>query len=395
MRLAKVTAFAALFGSVVSAQAPARQASAGAGALQADLHYAIGTDTWISANKPAFVALFDLTRTGVTQLYPTFSAQAANPVGNEHRFVSLGQGVPGLFGGWGLFGASGIFYPASLFRNGTWGGGAGSWPHTLLLVASTSPLRVQNPYATNLRLNHDLIQRSLIDLQSETGVETIIDMIRPLDPDAEMAYDRVDAIPAREAQYALLGGFGAARPIGPSLINCAVWDYSQIQDFGTGLPAAPVCAVSYPAPPTKPATPPKDTTTTTITTPASVNRETGLPRRITDPEEIRRFIESQTSHGSDANGVNMVGGTSVGKQNSQNSQNLQTPDKSTANVNRRQGDGAQLKPTTPRPTNTDRPAIWQQDHERAAPAPMSEAMAAPMAAPMVAPAPSQAPPIKP
>jgi hypothetical protein len=392
MRLARVAAFAALFGSVVSAQVPARQASASAGALEADLHYATGTDTWISTNKPAFVALFDLTRTGVTQLYPTFSAQAANPVGNEHRFVSLGNGVTGLFGAWGFLGASGIFYPASLFRNGTLGGGVGSWPHTLLLVASTSPLRVESPYSTNLRLNHDLIQRQFIDLQSETGVETIIDMIRPLDPDAEMAYDRVDAIPAREAQYALLGGFGAARPIGPWLINCAVWDYSQIQDFGTGLPVAPVCAVSYPAPPTKPATPPKDTTTTTITTPASMNRETGQPRRITDPEEIRRFIESRTSHGSDANGVNMVSGTSVGKQNSQNSQ---TPDKSTANVNRRQGDGAEVKPTTPRPTNTDRPAIRQQDHERAAPAPMPEPMAAPMAAPMVAPAPSQAPPIKP
>ena len=385
MRLTRVTAFAALFGSVVSAQVPARQASAGAGALEADLHYATGTDTWISTSKPAFVALFDLTRTGVTQLYPTFSAQAANPVGNEHRFVSLGQGVPGLFGAWGLF------YPASLFTNGIWGGGMGSWPHTLLLVASTSPLRVASPFATNLRLNHDLIQRHFIDLQSETGVETIIDMIRPLDPDAEMAYDRVDAIPAREAQYALLGGFGPARPIGPWLISCAVVDYSQIPTVGTGLPLAPVCAVPYPAPPTKPVTPPKDTTITTITTPASTNRETGQPRRITDSEEIRHFIESQTSHGSDANGVNMVGGTSVVKQNSQNSQNSQTPDKSTANLNRRQRDGAEVKPTTPRPTNTDRPAIWQQDHERAA----SEPMSAPVTAPMAAPAPSQAPPIKP
>jgi len=81
-----------------------------------------------------------------------------------------------------------------------WRRDIGAWPHTLLLVASTSPLRVGSPWATNIQLNHQLIQRHLIDLQTETGIETIIDMIRPLDAKAEIAYDRMDGIQARAAQ---------------------------------------------------------------------------------------------------------------------------------------------------------------------------------------------------
>jgi hypothetical protein len=38
------------------------------------------------------------------------------------------------------------------------------------------------------------------DLQTETGIETIIDMIRSLDAKAEIAYDRMDGIQARAAQ---------------------------------------------------------------------------------------------------------------------------------------------------------------------------------------------------
>lgn len=392
MRLTRVAAFAALFGSVLSAQTPRRQASNN-GALEADLHYAAGSDTWVSTNKPAFVALFDVSRTGISQVYPTFSAQAAYPIGNEHRLVSVGQG------GIGVVGSSGLFGGGSLYSNASWGGGVGGWPHTLLLVASTSPLRVSSPWSTNLDLNHKLIQRHLIDLQMDSGIETIIDMIRPLDPDAEMAYDRVDGIQARAAQYLAMDGFGASHPVGPTFINCSLVDYTQLSTIGTGMLLRPVCLNPFPKPPTVPIVPPKDTTTgTTIATPASATRRVTETRNISDPEEIRRFMESQTGRRSDANAMNRVGGMSVEKQNSQNSP---TPDKSTANVNRRQGDGADVKPNTPRPTNTDRPAIRRQDHERSAPAPARDpapiapkaASPAPMPAPMPAPAPAA--PIKP
>ena len=261
MRLTRVAAAAAVFGSVLSAQTPARQASANSGALEADLHYATGSDTWVSTNKPAFVALFDLSRTGIWQIYPTFSAQAAYPVDNDHRLVSVGQGGIGFPSG--LWGTSGLFRTASFFTNGTWGGGVGAWPHTLLLVASTSPLRVSSPLTTNLQLNHQLIQRHLIDLQSDAGIETIIDMIRPLDPDAEMAYDRVDGIQARSAQYLAMDGFGASHPVGPTFINCSLVDYTQLSTIGTGMLLRPVCLNPFPKPPTVPIVPPKDTATGT------------------------------------------------------------------------------------------------------------------------------------
>src|SRR5471032_2612582 len=134
MRLTSVAAFAALFGSVVSAQTPARQVS-NKGALEADLHYASGTDTWASTNKPAFVVLFVVTRTSISQIYPTYAAQGAYPVNTEHRLVSIGQAgpySPEALGG---------LYSSSVSGGRT---SVGAWPQTLLLVASTSPLRVSS-----------------------------------------------------------------------------------------------------------------------------------------------------------------------------------------------------------------------------------------------------------
>lgn len=171
MRLTRVAAFAALSGLVLTAQAPARQATHN-DALEADLHYAAGSGTWVSTNKPAFVAVFDVSRTRLSQVYPTFSAQAAYPVSNQDRLK--------------------LVYD--------WRRDIGAWPHTLLLVASTAPLRVGSPLTTNARLNHLLVQRHLTDLQTDTGIETIIDMIRSVDPKAEIAYDRMDGIQARAAQ---------------------------------------------------------------------------------------------------------------------------------------------------------------------------------------------------
>jgi hypothetical protein len=395
MRLTKVAALAALFSTIVSAQTPVRQVSNN-GALEADLHYATGTDTYVSTNKPAYVALFVVGRTGISQIYPTFSAQAEYPIGKEHRLVAIGQA--GTYSpSAGFFGSS-----SSPFSYTGGGGSINAWPTTLLLVASTSPLRVSSPWTTNLDLNHKLIQRGLIDLQTEGGIETIIDMIRPLDPDAEMAYDRVDGIQARASQYFADDGFNRRNPVGVrAVFSCLISEPFPL--YSSGLFTS-FCAIPYPPPPTKPITPPKDTaTSTTPVTPAKVNRKAGGEKRvITDPEEIRRFIESQTSHRSNADGTNRIAGSSVDKQDSQNSP---AQDKSTSSVNRQQASGPEVKPNTPRPTNTDRPAIKEQDHDRPAPAPRREESPrvsappapAPAPAPMPAPAPapSQAPAIKP
>jgi hypothetical protein len=393
MRTTTVAAVAALFGSIVSAQTPVRQVSNN-GALEADLHYATGTDTYVSTNKPAYVALFVVGRTGISQIYPTFSAQAEYPIGKEHRLVAVGQA--------GSYSPSAGFFGSSLSPFSYTGGGGriNAWPTTLLLVASTSPLRVSSPWTTNLDLNHKLIQRGLIDLQSEAGIETIIDMIRPLDPDAEIAYDRTDGIQARAAQYFADDGFNIRNRAGVAPVyNCLVYGQQQLPTGGLWMP---VCAIPYPAPPTKPITPPKDTATGTVpvTPAANVNRRVASDKHvITDPDEIRRFVEEHGGRRSDADGTNRIAGSSGEKihagnsENSQNSANAPSPDKSTANVDRRQHDGTDAK-NTPRATSTDHPSIKQQD--RPAPAPRREEsprVSAPPPAPMPAPAASPAAPI--
>jgi hypothetical protein len=384
MRLTRVAALVALFAPALFAQVPARQAAVTKGSLEADLYYGTGTDTWVSTNKPAYVALFDVSRTTVSMIYPTFSAQAEYPASANRRLIS----VP-----YSGFASGGMFGRSSLFSMiGYWGGrgGVGGWPHTLLLVASTSPLRVKNPFSTNLKLNHVLVQKQFLNLQADAGIESIIDLVRPLDPDAEMAYDRVDGIPARSAQYLALDGFGPRR-YGPLLLNCANPQYF----LTTGVTDAyldPFCAPPLPMRSTLPINPPKDTAGTTLTTVASVNRKVDQSTLITDPADIRRFLEEHRS--SDANGMDKVAGAALDAQGAR--QAARQPADNAVNVNLRQGDAAQLH-LTPKPPTSDHPAQQPARVSPPPPAPTPFSMPAP-SAPNVATAPSGPPaivPIKP
>src|SRR6185437_14615613 len=190
MRSTALAVMFALATPVLAAQQATVTTVAAPGDLDAELHYPTGQNAWIATNKPAYVALFDVSRSAVTQIYPTFSAQAEYPTGTQRRAIDVPYA--NLFGG----SSSLIGLHAATLQDG-------GWPHMLLLVASTSPLRVGSPWMTEITLNHDLLrQHHVDDLQTDGGIEALVDLVKPLDPDAEMAYDRLDGFRRGMTQYA-------------------------------------------------------------------------------------------------------------------------------------------------------------------------------------------------
>ncbi|MFI5232218.1 MAG: hypothetical protein ACHQSE_06870 [Gemmatimonadales bacterium] len=195
----RLTRIAALLAGVVvpmalAAQQAARPDAPRPEALEAEVHYATGGDAWFSTNKAAYVALFDVSRGGVTQLYPTFSAQATELSGTSVRVeMRSAAALPG----------AGPFSGSSLVALNTPVGGASAagWPHTLLLVASTQPLRIGSSWASNIAINNDLVRNhQWNDLDTDAGIAAVVDLVRPLDWGAEVATDRVPlATPARYA----------------------------------------------------------------------------------------------------------------------------------------------------------------------------------------------------
>src|SRR5437879_4118076 len=131
MRPSAVAVMFALVAPVLAAQQATVKSAAAPGDLDAELHYPAGQNAWIATNKPAYVALFEVSRSGVAQIYPTFSAQAEYPTGSQRRAIDVPYA--NLFGG--SLGSSLTGLHAATLQDG-------GWPHMLLLVASTSPLRV-------------------------------------------------------------------------------------------------------------------------------------------------------------------------------------------------------------------------------------------------------------
>jgi hypothetical protein len=194
MRWAGVATVLAVVAPALAAQQTARPDPPRAGTLEAEVHYATGGDAWFSTNKPAYVALFDVSRGGVSQLYPTFSGQATELSGTSVRVeMRSAAALPGV----AAFGGSSLV----TLNTPVGGANAAGWPHTLLLVASSMPLRVGNMWTSNVAINNDLVRtHQWNDLDTDAGIAAVVDLVRPLDGGAEIATDRVQlATPARYA----------------------------------------------------------------------------------------------------------------------------------------------------------------------------------------------------
>lgn len=259
---------------LLAAQQATSQAGTAPGDLDTELHFTAGSGAWLSANKPAYLALFDVSRSSVTQIYPEFSAQAQFPTGGNHLVVDVPYAE--LFGGWGsLVG----LHAARLQDSG--------WPHTLLLVASTSPLRVSSPWTTELTLNHELLrEHHVTDLQTDGGIESLVDLVKPADPDAEMAFDRLDNFNGAVASYA---SGSVINPSGTSYLGymCMTPGQQGSSFFSMVALAGNECSVVTPA----------RQGVTAIMTPhgevdaAAAARAVGQSLAITDPAAIERFID--------------------------------------------------------------------------------------------------------
>ena len=188
MRVIRVASALSLFASVLGAQQTAPAAVSQSGKLQAEVHFTTDGSTWFTTNMPAYVAMFDVSRTGVTQLYPTFSAQAGVPAGT-FRDVALrfpaalppSAAQPAALTPVSVAGTSGANY---------------NWPHTLLLVASTAPLRVGNPVESNISLNNSLFQQHhFTDVETPEGIKAIVALVSPVDSYADVVTDEISSLP--------------------------------------------------------------------------------------------------------------------------------------------------------------------------------------------------------
>ena len=177
MRVMRIAVVLAVAAQPLAAQAAVQAQTSRAGALTAEIHYTTAGDAWFETSRPAYVALFDVSRGGVAQLYPTFTQQATELSGTSVR-VDLRS----RFAGPGLVSLS---TPSPALD-------AQGWPHTLLLVASTMPLRVGNSWTTNIALNNDLVRdHQWNTLSTDEGVAAVIRLVRPLDWGAEVVTDQV------------------------------------------------------------------------------------------------------------------------------------------------------------------------------------------------------------
>jgi hypothetical protein len=167
---------------------------------------------------------------------------------------------------------------------------AGGWPRILLLVASTSPLRVDNWWSSSFAINQQLFgQRHWTDVQTEEGIDALVQLVRPLDPSAEVAVDRVDAISQPVFATTMLAYDPNRVALGYS---CSTAGSSFISP--TPLAGAECIALRN-LPPTLPGLNAMSVIAAKVDTSARTPSKPAISesRNISDPAEIRRFIESQ------------------------------------------------------------------------------------------------------
>jgi hypothetical protein len=295
MRFAKLVPLALAAALPLAAQQPEK--------LTVSLDYSgLGAPAF-TTNKPAYVAMFDLTAGGLQQLYPQTGVQRLEMRGramspelgyiNSGAFLapqglwpSYALGFAPYYYGYSSFGAPGGYYGIP------WGYGVSSlagrsstgW-HTVLVVASTSPLKIASPYGADYRVRFELERRGRYNnFDTDEGVAALLSVIGSPDASAEQVSTSED-FPVLATQMA----YGPTYP-SSSIHWCA--DGTFFADFSTLQTGTcpngdqpPVFAGTMPVP--------KDTTTRKVDTTSQNVRNAPLkPGVISDPAEIRRVLES-------------------------------------------------------------------------------------------------------
>jgi hypothetical protein len=295
MRVIRVASALSLFASVLAAQQTAPAAASPSGKLQAEVHFTTDGSTWFTTNMPAYVAMFDVSRTGVVQLYPTFSAQASVPAGT---FRDVALRFPAALPPTAAQPAA--LTPVSVA--GTTGANYG-WPHTLLLVASTAPLRVGNPVESNISMNNKLLQQHHYkDVETPEGIKAIVAMVSPVDSYADVVTDQISSLPGSVRALASNATYDPNRAgVGYMCQDATHTFYSVVSQLGASCSALRVMppggANASSELPSVPLTTPGPVTQTKVvaadSVKAAVKRSPGAEtQNISDPAAIKRFMES-------------------------------------------------------------------------------------------------------
>ncbi len=201
MRFARALTLFLFAATPLAAQQPTVINQPTAEPLKATLHFTGYGLASYESNKPAYVALFDVTRDGLSQVYPASRYQSELAT----TFRYLNNGIARGYGGF----RSPLFYSATYGWSGYQYGSyisATQW-HTLLLVASTAPLKMGYALSNEIRLTNAMYRQGLgFRMDTDAGIEFIIKQIAPENTDAEVTMDWVDVPPS---QYSMYGDYYA------------------------------------------------------------------------------------------------------------------------------------------------------------------------------------------
>lgn len=375
MRPSRIAALLVLAAAPLTAQQ--------AGKLKVELHYATGGDAWVATSKPAYVALFDISRAGVSQLYPIFSAQAQMQAGVERRVnLHVPAPLPVTETPW----SSSLVALSAVPRTNL------QWPHILLVVASTSPLRVGNAWASNVSINHSLFQEHhFTDTETDEGINALVEMVRPLDPEAEVVLDRIEAISQSVNAGSSYASFDPNKvALGYDCVDGNNEYFSVVPNMGancTALREIPRTLLSPNANASVATVTPGKADTASV---SAKQRKQPDTQNISDPAQIRAFVDAMKPRGSNAfKAAAAVGGTPP---------TATLPADAAAKVNRRLGDAAAPHINAqPKTYPADRGAPRQArpnappQAPRGEPTPASRPTISPPPAPPSHPAPTSAP----
>jgi hypothetical protein len=340
MRIARMVPLVALLALPLFAQEPA---------LDARLVYSgFGTPSF-EINKPAYVALFEVSASGVMQLYPSRTSQLHQLMGEGRTFFSpqdmafierMNQGF--MFDPFSQSVFASNYSMHSMYSMYSSGysiySSGGRWSNTiftygrrgLFLVVSSEPLALGAPITTQIRLNHALYaQGHHFDLNRESGLDALTALVTSTSATAEIA---TDFVPILEQYGTLADGFFSGYET--YLTNCGrfgaipvidAWRYGALCSAGVIVQAVP----PLPATPGTPGTPAPGTPGSPVapgttggcgpqygseivpctgSTGGTVGPQ-GEVTRISDPERIRAFLDEMRDR---STGTPSLAGAAIG-----------------------------------------------------------------------------------
>ena len=313
MRIARILPLAGLLALPLRAQESA---------LDARLVYSgYGTPS-VEISKPAYVALFEVTASGVMQLYPSRTSQLHQLMGAGRTFFSpqdmafverINQGF--MYDPFSqlLFASAYSNYSQSVYSPYGSGWASSGYNNSigrrgLFLVVSTEPLELGAPISTQVRLNRTLYAMGHhFDLNVSSGLEALTALVASSNPAAEIA---TDFVPVLETYQSMADGLYDG--YGTYLTGCGRFGAVPVIDawrYGAMCPAgvivlAPPSGTGAPTTPGGPWTPRKPVPVECAgcgieNGPGNVARLGGSDgttatssdgAKITDPERIRSFL---------------------------------------------------------------------------------------------------------